>query len=237
VSFVTKQKRHKGYLAGVVSYPGQTLLRVQLTSGDKLAYLVSEQQSGGVEVNDWEGELPCREKGRKIVRRAGYLEAVFCGNEPRDFTTQSRLETLILGSISTLHAEVVDTTIAAPIPDNGRLVSGSFQDILRVKRFSPGQAFRNEIVSDMSADPETILRDESAITIFDSPRGFLKTREKLRSSDWVVVLDRTAAGFEDAVNALNQEYLRLKQTDLASLSQETGIPWGVEVMAFEEATS
>lgn len=233
VSLTVRQKRHRGIFLGVEPIGGESWAKVQLTTGDRVVEFVSERNSANVEIEDWEGELPNHEKGKKIARRAGFLEVVFGGNDPRDFATKSRLDAVMLGSAARLQSELLDTRLAAPLP-NGRLIQGTFQDLLRVRRLAPGQAFRSEIISDTSPDFEGLPPSSGCTAVFDGPRAFLKLREHLRSTHWIVLLDRTSAGYLDAVDALNQEYLR-RQTDIPLFARGPGAPWGVEVMAFEEA--
>lgn len=236
VFFSIKQKRHKGIVIGIEQYEGQSWLKIQLTNGDKLVYFVNKREADRVEVEEWEGELPKQGKKRLATPLGGLANVILRGKDIRDFETKSRLEAFIIGSATTLRAEVADTVISARLP-NGRLVSGSLQDLLRVKHLLPGKPYRTEIISDISSSFAASLVTKSAVAIFDGSRAFLKMREKLRLNNWVILLDRTATEFENAVDVLNQEYLRLHEAGREPWFQPRDTPWGVEVMAYEEAAS
>jgi hypothetical protein len=233
VVYLDHNRRHKGVLAGVVNVYGESRVRVQLTAGDKLSYLVSAGESGNIELADWEGELPHRESGRRIARRFGFIDAALGEIEPREFIAKSRLDVLIFGKLNALRAEILETPLSARLP-NGHHVPGKFQDLIRVKSFSPTQAFRSEVHSDAANVLKLKRVDSSVIVVFDGPRAFLRLKETYRSNHWIVLLDRTSTIFQDAVEALNQEYMRARRADLLIDAPAGGKTWGVEVMAYQE---
>lgn len=227
------QKRHKGIILGLESVHGQPFVKIQLTTGDSLTIYVSEQNAGTVEADQWAGDLPGNEKGKRIVRRAGFLEAAFAGDDPRDFGIRSRVDAVIVGSVARLRTEIANTSIGASL-SNGRHVYGTFQDMLRARRLAPTQSFRSDIVSDTAPDFSAVPSDGACTAIFDGARPFIKWHDAARAASQVVVLDRTAHAFQDAVDIVNQQYLR-RVGDAPDFQRIPGIPWGVEVMAYEEA--
>jgi hypothetical protein len=227
------QQRHKGILLGLDTINGEPFLKIRMTTADSLTVYIGERNAATVEADQWEGELPGEEKGKRIVRRAGFLEAAFAGHNPRDFGTRSRVDAVIVGSAARLHAEIANTSIGARLP-NGRLVYGTFQDLLRARRLAPTQAFRSEIISDTAPDFSSSPPGCHCTAVFDGARPFIKCRDAVRAASHVVVLDRTGHGFQDAADIVNQQYLR-RTADIPGFRSIRGIPWGVEVMAYEEA--
>lgn len=227
------QKRHKGIVLGLDNLNGQLFVKIQLTTGDSLTTYIGEQNAAAVETDQWDGDLPGAEKGKRIVRRAGFIEAAFAGHDPRDFATRSRVDAVIVGSASRLRSEIADTSISARLP-NGRLVHGTFQDLLRSRRLAPTQSFRSDIVSDTAPDFKAVPSGGTCTAIFDGARPFIKWHDVVHAASQVVVLDRTGHSFQDAVDIVNQQYLR-RVGDILDFQRIPDIPWGMEVMAYEEA--
>lgn len=235
VIFSDRQKRHRAIINGVetIEFTGQTAIRVQLTEKDKLSHLVVQNQSGNIEIVDWEGSLPETRAGSRIARRIGFLDAILGEADTREFATKSRLDALLIGSASLLRNEISESPLSIQL-ETKRYVHGSFQDLLRVRRYAPTQAYRTEIVSDTSTDEKFPNELNSTAVVFDGHRGLLKHRDKFRENSWVVLLDRTAVGFPDACSTLNQEYMRTPREKLDGMFNMIDFSWGVEVMAFME---
>ena len=227
------QRRHKGLVMGLGRIDGQPFVKIQLTTGDRLTIHVGERNATSVEIDEWDGALPSEKKGKRIIRRPGFLEAAFAGLDPRDFGIRSRMDAVIIGSVASLRTEIMNTSIGARLP-NGRLVYGTFQDLLRSRRLAQGQAFRSDIVSDTTPDFSALPTESNCTAVFDGARPFIKWHDAMPSASQVVVLDRTAHSFQDAADIVNQQYLR-RSADIRDFQRIPGIPWGMEVMAYEEA--
>lgn len=222
--------RYKGKILGPDLLSSQPVLKIQTAT---MTRYIGESKSIDVEVDEWDGDLPCGERGRRTVRRAGFLEAAFGGHDLGEFGIRSRLDAVVIGSAASLRNEVGNTNIGAPLP-TGNFVYGTFQDLLRVRLLAPTQPFRSEIVSDTTADLHEVTSSREVVAIFDGPRPYIKARSRVRARNQIVILDRTAPSFQDAADIVNQQYLR-RVADIPRFQNIGGLPWGVEVMAFEEA--
>lgn len=225
-------KRHRGVVLGTHHIEGQPFVKIQLATSDGLAKYIGTTIAATVEVDQWDGALPLLEKGKQIVRRVGFLEAAFSNREPQDFGARSRMDAVIVGGVARLRAEIMDTPIGARL-SNGRFIFGGFQDLLRVRRLAPTQAFRSELISGIAPDFDSLQLKDNPTVIFDGARPFIKCRDAVPSSRQIVVLDRTSHGFQDAVDILNQQYLN-RSDDIPAFRHSPDLPWGVELMAFAE---
>ena len=238
VIFSDRKRRHRAIITGteLIKDTLQTAVKIQLTEKDKLSHFIFKNQSGNVEILDWEGDLPETRSGTRIARRIGFLDAVLGENDPRAFVSKSRLDALVIGSASLLRNEIRESPLSIQL-ENQRYVPGSFQDLLRVRRYAPTQAYRSEVVSDTFMEINISNDPINTVVVFDGARSFLKHRDNFRNNSWVVLLDRTAAGFPDACDALNQEYMRMPRQKTARTINVGDFPWGVEFMAYEEPAS
>ncbi len=186
-------------------------------------------------------KLPKKQKGRPVVAVAELAEQnrfvshlLPEGSDWQEFTTYSRLDCALLGTMSLLREEARETTFGAKSP-NGDLVEGTLQDVLRVREFAgANQNYRSQVFSVTNRKlPGTAGGLRPAVAVFDGAAGFLKWREDLRKSDWIVLLDRTERYFDDAVAVLHEEYIN--RVDGDGLEAPGHVPPGVELISFEEA--
>ncbi len=230
------KKRHNGLVMGIDHIHGQPLLKLKLATEDKSVTYIAEQHADTVQIEEWDGTLPLKisnTQDKRIVRRADFLEAAFAGHGPRDFALWSRIDAVIVGSAARLRAEIVNTRIGTRLPD-GPFVFGALQDLLRPSCMAPKRAYRSHIISDTAPDLSILPKSGAWTTIFDGARPFIRYRDALPSACHIVVLDRTAHNFGDAAEIVNQQYFR-RSDDLPDFQRIPGIPWGMEVMAYEEA--
>jgi hypothetical protein len=235
VMYTDRNTRHRGVLDGTAHLYGDDFVRVRITSGDRATYLASIAQSKNIELFDWDGELPRREAGRTIVRRHGFIDAILGDIDPTEFVAKSRLDAIILGRFSLLRQEIVETPLAVRISD-GKYAPGTFQDLIRTKSLSSIHAFRTDIYSDTGSLADAPDLERRVIVIFDGARAFLKFKEKYRANSWIVLLDRTGSAYQDAVEALNQEYMKARRIDFPIDTFKSGDLFGVELMTYIEAT-
>src|SRR5262249_16773194 len=107
-------------------------------------------------------------------------------------------------------------------------------DLLQVHRFLNGsEPFRSEICRVNGQAP--VFPNNGVIpssVIFDGATGFIRWRDHLRDSNWIVILDKTDVRFHEAEKIMNQAYLsRIDDKGLVNLPSP---PAGVEVMSFYE---
>jgi hypothetical protein len=234
VTYTDRNTRHRGVLDGIDHLYGDEFLRVQITSGDRATYLASIAQSKNIELFDWDGDLPRREAGRTVVRRHGFIDAILGDIDPTEFVAKSRLDAIILGRLSLLRQDIAETPLAVRISDD-KYATGFFQDLIRAKSLSSINAFRTDIYGDSGSLADAPDLERRVIVIFDGARAFLKFKEKYRANSWIVLLDRTGAAFQDAVEALNQEYMKAQRIDFQIDTYKSGAIFGVELMTYIEA--
>lgn len=225
----------KGKFDGVATYKKEKRIRVQVTNkaGGCLTHLLNREMSKSVSISHGKVNLPKKQKGRVVVKRKKFLDAMLEGTNINtyDFVYISRLESVIVGPVNIIGRETTETRVAVKKKDY--FVEGIFQDVLRIRRFLPdNRAFRTELLPGSG----TINMDNEihpAVTIYDGANGYLKLRNAWPSFSDVIILDRTESNFDGAVNILNQDYIR-KRIESNTLLDSLTIPAGIEVIAYKE---
>lgn len=185
--------------------------------------------SGKAERIDTQGKFD-----RPIVIKE-FLDGFIGGAEALNLSTTTQLDCVIIGRISTLREEITKIPFAYPSASSS-LKEGVLQDVLRVRKFFPGenQPYRLEILPVGGHEPpKTANILVPHVTIFDGATGFIKWRDYYRNSHWIVLLDRTEPRFQEAVYILNQEYI--PPVDGEKIQGMPSIPLGVELVAYQES--
>jgi len=229
-------REFKGIFAGVTTFNDETRIRVQIGNkeGGNLTALLNKEMSLAVSIAAIEDvKLPKKQAGRKIVRRKGFLDSMLGKVNSCGFALSSRLDCAILGPVSVLKREVTETGLAVRVP--GGFTEGTFQDILRVRRFlSEGKAFRTEIYPASGKVPPTLENSsDPCVVIFDGAAGFLKWRDNWRISNWIVLIDRTGPNFREAVEMVNQQFIKNRTGNCPELDIPP-VPPGIEIIVYEE---
>jgi hypothetical protein len=138
---------------------------------------------------------------------------------------------VILGNLTRLREEIEATPFSIESPD-GEVTQGTLQDVLAVKGFRglQGPARATALASSGSGGNSTV---QVPVVVFDGASAYLRWWDAWRDSSWIVVLDRSDAQFELAVDQLNRDFVqrRLNDTTFKGLPP---LPPGVEVLAYQE---
>jgi hypothetical protein len=180
-------------------------------------------------------KLPKNQKGRPILGEDTLLGISLNGMDIFDYCTASRLECVLVGNKKVLCYELEQTSFAVR-KEEKPFSQGRLQDILRVRELlSDGGGYKTSLISDRVKQISVTKSDDKPfVTLFDGAAGFLRWRDYWRGSSWLVVLDRTESGFEEAVAALNREY-RNNCIDIdGALPDFSFLPSQVDVLAYEE---
>ncbi|MBC7341777.1 MAG: hypothetical protein H5U02_04925 [Clostridia bacterium] len=230
-------RKFKGIFAGVTALNnGETRIKVQIANkeGGNLTELLNKEMSLAVSIATIDDiKLPKKQAGRKIVRRKSFLDSILGKVDSCGFTVTSRMECAILGPVGVLRREVTETRLSIRGP--GGFARGTLQDILRVRRFlSEGKAFRTEIYpASRNMPPRLEKGSDPCVVIFDGAAGFLKWRDNWRISNWIVLLDRTGPNFREAVEIVNQEFIKNRIGNCPELDIPP-VPRGIEIIVYEE---
>jgi hypothetical protein len=178
--------------------------------------------------------LPKNRIGRRIIERPGFLAKLLGEVDPCEFALGTRLDCLIIGNINRLRYEIKDTSFAMRHRD--KYVKGTLQDVLRVRKFlgSNDNSFRVDVYPATGRKiPNPDKWGVPELVIFDGATGFLKWRDYLRGSNWIVLLDKTEKLYDEAVHTMNQEYIQnsIEKEWFGDISSK---PKSIELMIFEE---
>lgn len=167
----------------------------------------------------------------RIIHNKEFLKTMLGTNNSYEFAMRSRLECVIIGCVNTLRHEIKETEISF----GSRHVEGTFQDVLRARKFlSEGSAYRSNVMpTDREQASLTASQDIPYMVIFDGAMSFLKWRDYWRQSNWLVLLDKTESCFQEAVDQLNNEYVEKRVSD-TSIENTLELPQGIDVLSFQE---
>lgn len=179
--------------------------------------------------------------GKLVTPTSGFARALLGAESVADFNLSSRLECCIVCRLTALRQEANESNFAVPAPSavsslmSQGFQSGTLQDVMRVRKFmGEGKAYRSDAIAAQSENVSTFSKLANPyVTIFDGSAGFTKWRDYWRSSHWLVLLDSTDAGFDDATRALNTEFITNRIGDAAPTSVPAP-PAGVELVFYKE---
>jgi len=235
VTLLDGDRKITGVFDGCTDYHGTRCARIMVQRRGGRSHLIREADALRVKiVPDGPVKLPERKQvGRHVSSATPFARHLLGSNLSRNFVRQPQLECVIAGQINALRREIVETKFA--VSSNSKIYhAGSLQDILQVRKFlNVGDPYKSDICR-MNRRTPAFARDgvNPPYAIFDGAGGFIRWRNQLRDSHWIVILDLTDARFKEAAEVLNQAYsTRADDSDLPHLPPA---PAGVEVMSFYE---
>ena len=181
-----------------------------------------------VEVTDVPSQAGGRQNGLRIIEDPEFAIKVLAGVSLESLCLGTRLDYALVG---------VRARLLEDAGQNVRLGSGksgpdgSFMDLLRLKNGS--RDHRGVIIAATAKEPR-FPATPPRIVIFNGAPGYLKFRDRFRSSHQLVLLDRAEARFREAATQINRDY-----SQRASYSGEelvSAAPAGVERVVFTERT-
>lgn len=172
-----------------------------------------------------EGEEPFNQ--RRAPREHGFLRAVLPGVDSRAYCAGGAPLAMAVTSKALLMGELMETRLVVDGADD----VGLLQDLVRA-RFQSGSPYRCDVVSAASEDLPARASQRVPVAVLDGASAVLRWRHRIDAGSSVVLLDRTAASFEAAVEALLGDRARsLRDVPLDGLGER---PAGIEALAFAE---
>jgi hypothetical protein len=235
-----KNRRLKGRIVGCEECYGQKWIKIQIQSSESGAgkRMLSESDSKLIELSDLSHDsLPAKQKGRIIANNHDFLFSIIRDKDPTDYALTSRLDTLIVGKIKYLRDDLKNTKFGYLKDGSNTLCSGTLNDLVRVKKFlGQNDCYRSRIFLIDKPDPEIEDAEQSpSFVVFDGASGFIKWHDKWKSSNQIVVLDRTSNYFAEASEIYNNLFTIAREENFP-LAPEITIPPGVEYSSFWRKT-
>lgn len=235
--YIRGGRKFKAIFAGTSTYGDELRIRVQIENkeGGSLTDLVNKKMSLAVSVaGEDEIKLPKKQSGQKIVTRKTFLDNLLPGVDTNTFALSSRLDCVIAGPVALVRREATDTRLAVKLC-RGKFAEGTFQDLLRVRRFLlEGKAFRTDVYPVSGSRQPVNGYSKPAVAVFDGGLAFLKWRDTWHNSNWIVLLDRTGPNFWDGAETLNQDYVKNRTLNCPELDL-LPVPAGIEMILYEVA--
>lgn len=249
VTYLHGQRNLKGVLLGCKTESGQKMLVVHIRNsrGGNESHFVRASDAVKIQLltenplADSASKKSARHQtGQLVAPVSDFARNLLGAEHTADFSLRSRLDCCIVGRLSALRQEINETTFATSsisavtIPAKDKFHQGTLQDVLRVRKFmGEGKAFRTDAVASQSRNVPNLARDAAPhVTIFDGATGFTKWRDYWRDSHWLVLLDSTESGFDEAANLLNAD-IRNRLDDEFS-DDVPPPPAGVELVYYRE---
>jgi hypothetical protein len=200
------KKRTKVFFDGLEDINGETKIWLNTkTNGERYCITPKQALRVGFPGKDFSASL--KRPSRQITSHLSpFISNLLDTNAAAAIASQSSLDSLIIGSLYRLKEEIQDRPFAVKKDDE--FISGSLQDIVRVRRFSRGtETYRSEIYQTNSKECENPGQEIPTVVIFDGAKSFLKWRTFWGQSHWVVLLDQTEPDFDVAIQTFNNEYI------------------------------
>jgi hypothetical protein len=236
VSLLNGDKKLKGVFTGCDNYKGEKVARIMVhsKSAGGGTYLIRAADALRVEIlPGTQVRLPKKQSGRLVPQMTGFVRHFVGDDKAMAFAMQSRLECVISGRANVLRREILETEFAVST-SQGVYDEGCLQDLLQVRKFlGEGESYRSEICRvngrvHMFANEAVI----PPFAIFDGATGFIRWRDSLRNSNWIVILDWTDARFREATEILKEAHMNRTGDD--KIMGLPPPPAGVDVLDFYE---
>jgi hypothetical protein len=251
ITYLHGQRNQTGLLLGCTDKFGEKRLIVQTPapkSGTETHYVRAtdsdkiQRAAGETQFNKSSRASSKRQTGKLITPVSEFTRELLGAENAADLSHRSRLECCIIGQLSALRREITETAFAIFTDSAGKLSrikddfhQGTLQDVLRVRKFmGEGKAYRTDALAAQSQNVPIVARGGVPhVTIFDGSAGFTKWRDDWRSSHWLVLIDSTESGFDEAARSLNTEYITNRIGD-AAVGDVPPPPAGVELVFYRE---
>lgn len=231
LTYFCGNKKLRAKFDGIDEINGEKRLRVQAIK--KAVDLIPPEKALLINVAKSKLKfLPEKQKGKDIGYKEGLLGMLMSRDDFYQYSSNSRLDCVIIGRLKVLRQEISKTEFGLRI--SKQVSEGNLQDILRVRKFlGNNEAFRSTICPVNKKKPFMTAEEETpSIVIFDGSPAFIRWRHSWRKSDWVALLDRTDLGFREATNILNQGYMnRICQQEI---NNSPPCPPGIKMVAYQE---
>lgn len=230
IVYQAKNRRLRGVIEGFYDKDGQIRICISTGKRECIQFPLKENVSKLL-IAEREFKLPNYQKGGKVEIATEFIKA--CIKEPLSFTTQTQLDCLIVTQLSVFRIEATQTILA--LKNDNDIIHGKPQDILRVEQLlGANESYRCKILpSSTETDLDLDLEIQNPpIVIFDGSNGYLRHHPKWLTSHQIVMLDRTERAFPDAVDSINQRYIRRAENTQTKLRFD--LPDAVEAVSFQE---
>ncbi len=229
-----------GHLIGAgEGYDGEPRLDIQTGPEDSggIRYGIPRDEVWRVGVVEQLGPQPLKRKRARVLQAVNaFAEDVLFPLDARRFTEPGNPGCLVIGSRKRIAEEAAhEGLLTKAASARSRPPSGVLDDLLNLQK-GGGRASRTAVLPVRSSKPPDFSgRSPPPVTVFDGANGYLKWRDRLRSSHAIVVLDRTEPRFDDAVAQLQRDYVQRSADPIPWTPPPA--PGGIEALYFSLKSS
>ncbi len=218
-----------GVLRGVDHDDGQAriIVQVQKAHSGGLRQLLPVGMCEQVSVRPGaDAKLSGSARGLRIRGVSGFLRTVL-DSDPYSFASESRLDCLLIGNVKVLREELTSPCFSV------KAQVGTLQELVRCRRFGSASAHYRSDVQSAVTDGTSGRRSLAtpSVVVFDGASAYLRCRHLYKGSRWVVVLDRSSKNAQDAVGAIEQNFIQSRRNDVDPLRALFPAA-GIEILAY-----
>lgn len=173
----------------------------------KVKYIFLKKKIHGIALFEENDSAEQGEPAGGIIEPASkFAEHVLEGSS-LEHHAQTRFECILIGRVNCLKYEIEETELAL-IKGDQEAIKGSFQDILRVRRFLGNlRGFRTEVFSSGRGNFENLdPADYPGIVLFDGCDSFDKWQGVFKKASIIALFDRTQREFKESVFQFNGDH-------------------------------
>lgn len=220
----------KGIFEGIEEDKGCSGIRLRAGSQ---CYILPPSLALQVEIPTKEFTSPPKRSDRRTSNEVSPFLSLFLGKEvAKAVTLQSKIDCVMIGSLGRLKEEVNETQFAVK-DSSGTFISGTFQDVIRVRRFSSHEAYRSDIYHVHSNENVGSYQETPLVAIFDGATSFLKSREMWQNSHHIALFDQTETEFDAGVQAFNEGFTK-NRLDGLDLNKPVKVPIKLPISIYQE---
>ena len=227
---VTRGKlRYTGVFQGTEHRDGTSYLRVQLTGegGGNETHSVPLHLADRVQLGSEPYELRNRRASQRASDPSPFLIDCLEEMPATKFVQRARTDCVLRGHLSLLESELRDQLFEVNV---GR--AGSLSQILRPKPIVPPGAPHRSIILKLRQSFTPIDPPEPPVLVFDGALSFLRHNGNIPSHSSIVLLDRSEARYDDAVDGV-LELLRTRGSRREPPDGLGEVPRGLDLLLVE----
>ena len=191
--------RFMGVFQGTEDHDGKSFLRVQIAGegGGNETLIIPRRDCHRVQLRSEPYELKDRKRSTKASTPTPFLNDCLDERPATTLVQRARTDCILRGHFSLLKSELRDQFFEV---NAGR--AGTLSQILRPKRLIPQGAPHRSVILTLRQSLPTIDSPEPPVVVFDGALSFLRHCENAMTYNSIVLLDRSEARLNDAIDAV-----------------------------------
>ena len=229
VTVTREERRFKGVFQGTWDRDGRSFLRVQISGegGGNETLIIPRRDCHRIQLRSEPYELKDRKASTKASTPTPFLNDCLDDLPATKLVQRARTDCVLRGHFSLLGPELRGQFFEVHA---GR--TGSLSEIVRPRRVIRQGAPHRSIILTLRQSLPTIDSPEPPVLVFDGGLSFLKHSKHVITHNSIVLLDRSEARYDDAVDGV-LEFLRTRGRRCDPPDNLAEFPCGLELLFVE----